>query len=96
MIAISLDRYALPPARAALRERVAKQRYDAAPAARTLALITPWNALYTFARHLWMPLKMGIRQKPRGSLMLERRSIGRMMLERLRCTMPPGINVWTL
>ena len=36
-----LDRYALPPARAALRERVPKQRYDAALAAGPHALTLP-------------------------------------------------------
>ena len=37
----SLERYALPPARAALRERVPKQRYDAALAAGPHALTLP-------------------------------------------------------
>ena len=40
-IAISLERYALPPARAALRERVSKQRHYAALAAGPHALTLP-------------------------------------------------------
>ena len=46
-----LDGYALPPARAVLHERIAKQKYDAAPAARAHALTAPCNALRTSARN---------------------------------------------
>ena len=94
MIAISLERYALPLARAALRERVPKQRYDAALAARPLALTAHWNALRTPTRNFIMPVMREIRQKPRDLLRGGQTSIGLVILGMPLCTGRSTVTTW--
>ena len=76
---------------AALRERVPKQRYDAALAAGLHTLTTHRNAPRTPTRNFFLLVEMGRRQKPRDSLRRGHRSIGRMWMGVLRCTGRPSM-----
>ena len=74
---------------ATLRERVPRQRYDAALAARARALTAPWKTPCASARNSFGPVKWERRQKPRDSSWGGHRTIMRMSMGILRCTWCP-------